>query len=200
MIRGAGDILGPEQAGFIDSVGLDLYLKMLNEVMEEKKNGVVHEPPKPVKLLQLNAYIPGEYASKEDKIQLYQQIENAKNVVELKQIKKNVRDIYGKLPDEVNLLFKKREIDILLSHESFDKITELYGNLEIVLSKKFSSISGIGAPLFEALEPLLDVVTVSYLQKTLRIKLKKEGNYLLTLETLAHVVIDLYNRYSSNKA
>ncbi len=200
MIRGAGDILGPEQAGFIDSVGLDLYLKMLNEVMEEKKNGVVHEPPKPVKLLQLNAYIPGEYASKEDKIQLYQQIENAKNVAELKQIKKNVRDIYGKLPDEVNLLFKKREIDILLSHESFDRITELYGNLEIVLSKKFSSISGIGAPLFEALEPLLDVVTVSYLQKTLRIKLKKEGNYLLTLETLAHVVIDLYNRFSNNKA
>jgi transcription-repair coupling factor (superfamily II helicase) len=33
MIRGAGDILGPEQAGFIDTIGLDLYLKMLSETI-----------------------------------------------------------------------------------------------------------------------------------------------------------------------
>ena len=36
MIRGAGDILGPEQAGFIDSVGIDMYIKLLNETMAEK--------------------------------------------------------------------------------------------------------------------------------------------------------------------
>jgi transcription-repair coupling factor (superfamily II helicase) len=39
MIRGAGDIFGAEQAGFIDTVGLDLYMKLLNEAIEEKKTG-----------------------------------------------------------------------------------------------------------------------------------------------------------------
>ncbi len=195
MIRGAGDILGPEQAGFIDSVGLDLYLKMLNEVIEERKTGVPVEPPKPVKLLQLNAYIPGEYASKEDKIQLYQEIENAKNVAELGLIKKKVRQMYGKLPSEVELLFKKREIDILLTHEAFSSIKEIFNSLEITLSKNFSSINGIGSPMFEALRSMLDYLTVSYSQKTLKIRIKKEDNYLKILEEVAHTIIDLYTKY-----
>ena len=42
-IRGAGDILGSKQAGFIDSVGIDLYLKMLNEEVERLKGNVVEE-------------------------------------------------------------------------------------------------------------------------------------------------------------
>lgn len=36
-IRGAGDVLGSEQAGFIDTVGMDLFLEMLNEAVEKKK-------------------------------------------------------------------------------------------------------------------------------------------------------------------
>ena len=197
MIRGAGDILGPEQAGFIDSVGLDLYLKMLNEVLEERKTGIPVEPPKPVKLLQLNAYIPGEYASKEDKIQLYQEIENAKNVAELGSIKKKVRQMYGKLPSEVELLFKKREIDILLTHPAFDSIKEIFGNFDLTLSKKFSSINGIGAYMFEALHPLLEYLSVSYSQKVLKIRIKKEDNYLSILENVVHIIIELYKKYKN---
>lgn len=196
MIRGAGDILGPEQAGFIDSVGLDLYLKMLNEVIEERKTGVPVEPPKPVKLLQINAYIPGEYASKEDKIQLYQEIENAKNLAELGSIKKKVRQMYGKLPSEVELLFKKREIDILLTDKAFDSIKEIYGSIEVTLSKKFSSINGIGAPMFEALRPLLDYLSVSYSQKTLKIRINKKDNYMQVLESVAHIIVDLFSKYN----
>lgn len=199
MIRGAGDILGPEQAGFIDSVGLDLYLKMLNEVIEERKSGVVHEPPKPVKLLELDAYIPGEYASKEDKIQLYQEIENAKTIADLKNIKKSVRDIYGKLPNEVSLLFEKRRLDILLAGEEFEDATQYGNTIEIVLSKKFSSINGIGSDLFEALAPLIEKIQVSYLQKVLRVRLTKSDNWLQDLETLVDIICALYKKFSSGK-
>ena len=55
LIRGAGDIFGPEQAGFIDTVGLDLYLKMLNEAITAKQTGVTPEPPKPNKLFDIDA-------------------------------------------------------------------------------------------------------------------------------------------------
>ena len=44
-IRGAGDILGPEQAGFIDTVGIDMYIKLLNEVIKEKQ-GIIEEQTK----------------------------------------------------------------------------------------------------------------------------------------------------------
>lgn len=199
MIRGAGDILGPEQAGFIDSIGLDLYLKMLNEVIKERKTGVLHEPPKPVKILELDAYIPGEYASKEDKIQLYQEIENSKSLEELKQINLRVRDIYGRLPSEVSLLFEKRRLDILLSEEQFKDVMEYGDTIEITLSKKFSELNGIGNYLFEALSPLLNKIQVTYLQKVLKIRLTRQNNWLKDLETIVDVVTDLYNKFSKRK-
>jgi len=196
MIRGAGDILGPEQAGFIDSIGLDLYLKMLNEVIEEKKTGIPHETPKPVKMLQIDAYIPGEYASKEDKIQLYQEIENAKTDNDLKDIKKKVRDVFGKIPNEVQLLFKKRRIDLLLEGEEFDDVSEYTNAIEIKLSKKFSEINGIGNCLFESLQSYLEKIQVTYMQKILKIRLKKEGNWLLDFETIVEVISTIYKKLS----
>ena len=77
MIRGAGDILGPEQAGFIDSVGLDLYMQLLNEAIEEQKTGLKKAPPKSRTLYDIDAYIPKIYAIASDKIELYQDLENA---------------------------------------------------------------------------------------------------------------------------
>lgn len=195
MIRGAGDILGPEQAGFIDSIGLDLYLKLMNEVIEEKKTGLKKEPPKPVKLLKLDAYIPGEYASKEDKIELYQEIENAQKLDELTKIKAKVRDIYGRLPSEVSLLFRKRRLDILLTGEEFADINEQGNTIVLVLSKKFSSLNGVGSDLFIGLRPYLDNLTVTYHQSILRIAMKKEDNWLKELETIVDVIITIDKNY-----
>ena len=197
MIRGAGDILGPEQAGFIDSVGLELYLKLLNEVIEEKKTGKVYEPPKPVKLFQIDAYIPDEYMQKEDKIELYQEIENAGNLQELMQIKSKLRDIYGRIPHEVSLLINKRRIDILMNNEEFDKVNEYPDSIEIVLSEKFSSKSGIGSTLFEALAPYLSKISVTYIHKVLKIRLKKEDNWMKDLETIIEVIVSIYKKYKA---
>lgn len=199
MIRGAGDILGPEQAGFIDSIGLDLYLKMMNEAIEERKTGKPVEPPKPVKLLVLDAYIPGEYASKEDKIQLYQQIENAKTIDELENIKNDVRDIYGRLPSEVGLLFRKRRVDLFLEGEEFSDINEQNNYINIVLSKKFSSLNGIGNDLFTALTPYLETIKVTYINKTLYIKIEKIDNWFKELETIVDIIKEIYKKYKIKK-
>ena len=197
MIRGAGDILGPEQAGFIDSVGLELYLKLLNEVIEEKKTGKVYEPPKPVKLFNIDAYIPDEYMQKEDKVELYQEIENAKNLQELSQIKAKLRDIYGRIPREVLLLLNKRRVDILINNEEFETVNEYTDTIEIVLSEKFSSISGIGSVLFDSLAPYIQKITVTYLHKVLKIRLKKEGNWMKDLETIVECIVTIYKKYKA---
>lgn len=197
MIRGAGDILGPEQAGFIDSVGLELYLKLLNEVIEEKKTGKVYEPPKPVKLFKIDAYIPDEYMQKEDKVELYQEIENAKNLQELSGIKAKLRDIYGRIPHEVSLLLNKRRIDILMNNEEFENVNEYSDSVEIVLSDKFSSKSGIGQALFEAIAPYLSKVSVTYIHKVLKLRLKKEDNWMKDLETIIECIVTIYKKYKA---
>lgn len=197
MIRGAGDILGPEQAGFIDSVGLELYLKLLNEVIEEKKTGKVYEPPKPVKLFKIDAYIPDEYMQKQDKVELYQEIENAKNLQELSGIKAKLRDIYGRIPHEVNLLLNKRRIDILMNNEEFENVNEYSESIEIVLSDKFSSKSGIGSALFEAIAPYLSKVSVTYIHKVLKLRLKKEDNWMKDLETIIECIVTIYRKHKA---
>lgn len=195
MIRGAGDILGPEQAGFIDSIGLDLYLKLLNEIIEEKKTGKVAEEPKPVKLFNLEAFIPETYANKQDKIELYQEIENAEDVTALKKLKSKIRDIYGRMPNEVLSLIEKRRIDILISNEEFEDVNEYPDTIEIVLSKKFSNINGIGQRLFEVLSPYLEKIQVSYLKRTLKIRLKKIDNWIKDLETIIDCISKLYKAH-----
>ena len=197
MIRGAGDILGPEQAGFIDSVGLELYLKLLNEVIEEKKTGKVYEPPKPVKLFNIDAYIPDEYMQKEDKIELYQEIENAKNIQELSQIKSKLRDIYGRIPREVLLLLNKRRVDILMNNEEFETVNEYPDSIEIVLSEKFSSKSGISSALFDALASYIQKISVTYIHKVLKIRLKKIDNWMKDLETIIECIVTIYKKYKA---
>lgn len=194
MIRGAGDILGPEQAGFIDSVGLELYLKLLNEVVEERKTGKPHEAPKPVKLFNIDAYIPEFYMKTEDKIELYQEIENSKNIKELLGIKAKLRDIYGKIPNEVLLLINKRRIDLLMENEEFETVNEYSDSIDIILSKKFTEISGIGSQLFEVLSPYLSKITVTYIQKVLKVRLKKIDNWIKDLETIVECIDSLYKK------
>ena len=199
MIRGAGDILGPEQAGFIDSIGLELYLKLLNEVIEEKKTGKAPEEPKPVKMFNINAFVPDSYANKEDKIELYQEIENAKDMKELKAVKAKIRDIYGRIPQEVTTLIDKRKVDILMEREEFEEIKEYSEAVEIVMSKQFTNINGIGQELFEILAPYIEKIQVSFLKKVLRIRLKKKDNWMKDLETIIECIDALYVKHKKKR-
>lgn len=201
MIRGAGDILGPEQAGFIDSVGLDLYLKMLNEAVTEKKNGKEEEPPKPKKLFDVDAYIPKEYANKSDKIELYQELEGIKTEAELNAFEKKLRDIYGRLPEEVKLLIIKARVDILSESIEFESVKEDHDLIFVTLSNEFTAISGIGNDLFNLLVPYLSRLSVSYSNKKLVIRLKKGkgDDWLKTLEKVLRSCIKAYESRVASK-
>ena len=178
MIRGAGDLLGPEQAGFIDSVGLDLYLKLLNEAVDERKTGVPLLPPKESTVFGIDAYIPGNYADEGDKLALYQELEDAKDELAVQQFAKKVRDIYGKLPKEVSLLIEKKKLDILSDFEEFGELKEYPNRLDIPLKDCFSRISGIGTRLFDALVPYLETTKVSFVSKKLVLSVFKKKDWL----------------------
>lgn len=118
-IRGAGDLLGPSQSGFIDTVGIDMYIEMLEEAIEAKKSGrevrpVINETHAPN--IKKTSYIPKEFAPDDfDKLAMYQKIDEAVNANDLNEYKKTVVDQFGRLPNEVNALFMKKQLDLLLS-------------------------------------------------------------------------------------
>ncbi len=105
-IRGAGNILGPEQHGHIASVGYSLYCKLLEQAMEELKGEKEEEAVESEIKLQLDAYIPDDYiADSRQKIDLYQRIMAANSDAKLEDISQELRDRYGELPEKVrNLL------------------------------------------------------------------------------------------------
>ena len=194
MIRGAGDILGPEQAGFIDTIGLDLYLKMLSETIEEKKTGITKPTPKAKNVFKIDAYIPKDYVINSDKIALYQELENAKSEDELDTIAKHMRDIYGKLPDQVSLLILKKKIDLLSEKEEYSRVDEGEGYIDIYMSEAFSHINGIGVDLFNLLAPYLAFMKVNFVDKKVHIRMAKRRDWIHDVYRLLDVVDQLYSR------
>ena len=75
-IRGAGNLLGKQQHGFIDSVGFDLYSQMLEEAVNEKRGIKEESPDADIEVNCLDAYLPAEYIQSEQaKIEIYKNFE-----------------------------------------------------------------------------------------------------------------------------
>ena len=197
MIRGAGDILGPEQAGFIDSIGLDMYIKLLNEAVKEKMDGKVEEENVEINpVLNVDAYIPNSYAKEGDKIELYQEILHASSLDSLTFIKEKTRDVYGRLPEEVELLFIKRNIDLLSKEAKVLKLDDKPKVVEIKLGDEYINIKGIGNILFEALIPFLAFVKISYANSVFKIQLNKRKTWMSDLEGILRSLLEIQNHFA----
>ncbi|GAB2703406.1 transcription-repair coupling factor [Kitasatospora kifunensis] len=112
-IRGAGNLLGGEQSGHIAGVGFDLYMRMVGEAVAEFREslasggGEVEEEPLEVKIeLPVDAHVPHDYAPGERlRLQAYRSIAAVNSEADIEQVRAELTDRYGKLPDPVeNLL------------------------------------------------------------------------------------------------
>lgn len=105
-IRGAGNMLGAQQHGFIDSVGYDLYSQMLSDAIKERKGKKKVKKSNAEIDLKLEAYIPDDYiADQEEKIEFYKKIKAINNQEELDKIEDELIDRFGDYPEAVeNLL------------------------------------------------------------------------------------------------
>jgi transcription-repair coupling factor (superfamily II helicase) len=105
-IRGAGNLLGAEQHGFIASVGFDLYSQMLKEAIDELKG----HKPKETKVelevdLHIDAYIPDQYiADGKQKIEMYKKVAAVETIESANDIETEFRDRFGAFPDPVKRL------------------------------------------------------------------------------------------------
>ena len=79
-IRGAGNLLGPEQHGFIVGLGFDLYVKLLEEAVGELKGEAAEVEPEPRLLTDWSAYLPDDYVPDEhEKLDLYRRLAEARD-------------------------------------------------------------------------------------------------------------------------
>lgn len=107
-IRGAGNVLGPEQHGFMATVGYEMYCTMLADAVNE----VMGLPPAEKKIttqidLSVNAYIPNEYISSEAlRIEAYKSIVAIETINDYNQVYEELEDRYGNVPNPVDMLMK----------------------------------------------------------------------------------------------
>ncbi|MFY0545808.1 transcription-repair coupling factor [Brevibacillus sp. H7] len=123
-IRGAGNLLGAEQHGFINSVGFDLYSQMLKEAIDELKGEAKQEIVSPVEInLQLDAYIPSLYITdSRQKIEMYKKFVAAATLEDVEDLAEELLDRFGPVPKPVeNLLLIARLRVYALRHH----ITEI---------------------------------------------------------------------------
>ncbi|MBR2726651.1 MAG: transcription-repair coupling factor [Solobacterium sp.] len=161
-IRGAGDLLGADQSGFIDTVGIDMYVEMLERAIEKKK-GI--ERPQTVSVhakTAENGYIPKKFAPDDyDKISMYQKIDAIADEAELNEYRARVIDEYGRLPQEVSQLFSKKQLDLRLNSPEVEDYKEIKGKAEVTFSEPFTA-SLDGVKLFELYTKLSKDITLRY--------------------------------------
>lgn len=117
-IRGAGDVLGVNQAGTVNAVGVGHFLRLLNETIRSMKEGqkeVSEEEVQNVNIeLPVDAYIPSSYiADSKEKIFAYQNLASVDTLEDLKEIADDFAEEYGKIPLQVNTLFRIIELKLL---------------------------------------------------------------------------------------
>ena len=185
-IRGAGDLLGPSQSGFIDTVGIDMYIEMLQEAIAEKK-GEIRALEKPVVRanIQVDSFIPKTFAPLDaEKISLYQQIDAADNETTLMQLREQTQDYFGRMPKSVSLLFEKKRLDILLNEPRIDTFRDGRNSAEIVFSREFSARVD-GVKMFERFTAISRDIALKYEQGRIIVRFPKRGNELaLAIEIL----------------
>ncbi|WP_273708844.1 transcription-repair coupling factor [Leuconostoc mesenteroides] len=125
-IRGAGDLLGKQQHGFIDSVGYDMYTQMLKDTVAQKqgKQVTTSQPETDAELiLGVLAYLPDEYVSDNaQKIELYSRIRQARTDAEFEDIESDMLDRFGEMPDEVARLLLVGQIKQLADQSQITNI------------------------------------------------------------------------------
>lgn len=186
-IRGAGDMLGPEQSGFIDTVGIDMYLEMLSEAIQKRQGKEVEQPKEEVHVnVDSSGYIPEKFAPDDfDKIDMYRQIEKIGTDDKLNEYQNGIEDEYGKLPKEVLNLFNKKRLEISLNDEDIKSYRQIRGRSEITFSESFSdSIDGI--KLFEIFNSISKDLEIRYTGNCIIVLLPKMKDSLpMVLEIIS---------------
>ena len=133
-LRGAGDILGGEQSGFASEVGIDLYLRLVDDEIKRLKGEEVEEIDDITtnSLIEVDTHIEDTYVSDESiKIEIHKKINEIDSYESLMQIKDELEDRFGKI---------SKTIEIYMYEEWFEKIASKLGIVEVVQNNHYIEV------------------------------------------------------------
>ncbi len=191
-IRGAGNLLGREQHGYIESVGYDLYIKLLNEAILEKKGEGVPSAVDTLIDIKLNAYIPERYiSSPAQRIDMYKKISHIETDTDKTELIDELIDRFGDVPKSVLTLIDVVSLRVTASKCNITKIS-----------------ANLGALVFETEKPQLEALGelfVKYRQLGFRTGKRGDFQYRLRgtdnpLSVAISVVRDYFELINRNTA
>ena len=136
-IRGGGDILGAQQAGHIEAVGLELYTQLLKEAINELKGN-----EKPMRRdIEINvpfpSFIPNDYIEDDsERLRYYKKLSNAENLEQLEQTSSHTEDIFGTLPAELKTLLTVLQCRLIMQNTGLKKLDAIGKNIILHFDKK----------------------------------------------------------------
>ena len=138
-IRGAGNLLGKQQHGFIDSVGYDLYTQMLNDAVAKKRGKEIKVKTDAELNLDLEAYLPADYITDpKQKVEIYKRIHQFENEDQYIEVQDDLIDRFGEYPIEVHNLLEVGLLKMYADAALADSVSQNKKTIEIELSDKLN--------------------------------------------------------------
>ena len=129
-IRGAGNLLGPEQHGHLAAVGFDLYSRLLDESVRALRGQMVEEAPDATIDLGVDAYLPQEYVADEgQRLALYRKLAAARTTDEAGGVAEEIADRFGAMPEPVRHLVEIVRLRALARNAGITTITREKGRI-----------------------------------------------------------------------
>jgi len=134
-IRGAGDVLGSEQSGFIDSVGIDLYMKILEEEIAFRQGKPVEEK-KPSKVhVQVSKYIEKAYIGDDFvKIEMHDKINAVRSIADIKSLGEEFVDRFGRYTEQLEIYMYERLFEKQSTAIDVEKMTETKTSVTLIVT------------------------------------------------------------------
>jgi transcription-repair coupling factor (superfamily II helicase) len=105
-IRGAGNILGTDQSGFISAIGFDMYMDLLRETIAELRGHIIERPPEVEVHIEKDAFIPESYIpDPTERVVFYRRLSETLTADDVQSIEDEASDRFGRLPEPVRTLF-----------------------------------------------------------------------------------------------
>ncbi len=139
-IRGAGDILGSEQAGFVDSIGINLYMQMIEEEIKRLKGESLPEETTSSSLINVSTHISDDYISDDElKIEIHTKINEIDSKEKLESIKEELEDRFGKVSEDLIIYMYEEWFEKLATNLNIKYVTQKQNFISLDLPEEISN-------------------------------------------------------------
>ena len=192
-LRGAGDIFGASQAGFVDSVGISLYMKMIEDEIKRQQGQCVYEDEDDSQsLINVTTHISDSYVNDEDiKIEIHQKINEIDSYEKLLLVKTELEDRFGKITDEMLVYMYEEWFEKIANKFGIKKVLQTDRYVEVTLPEEISKNVKGDKLLIEAMS-LTKYFNIKYFNKQIIITLyinNLEKHFIFYLVTLLEKIL-----------